>query len=150
MITLEEFEKVEIRIGTVLEVVGVPEADKLLKLIFDFGSLPVIANETKQSGQEAETAASSSVPRNDEVQILPELVEKYPGRDVRQVMSAIRPFFADPQVLVGKQICVVTNLEPRKFRGYLSQGMITAVGDKETEVTFIVPENPVAPGTKLF
>jgi methionyl-tRNA synthetase len=82
--------------------------------------------------------------------VMEELHAKYPGRQVRQVMSAIRPFFEDPQVLVGKQICVVTNLEPRKFRGYESQGMILAVGDKETGVTFIGPENPVIPGVKLF
>jgi len=129
MITLEEFEKVEIQIGTILFVEPAEGADKLLRIVFDFGEL-----EKNPS----------------EMEILPELAEKYPGRHVKQVMSAIRPFFEDPQVLVGKQICVVTNLEPRKFRGYLSQGMITAVGDKETGVIFIVPENPVTPGTKLF
>ncbi len=130
MITLDEFSKVEIRIGTVLTVEPAEGADKLLRIVFDFGPL--------------EEGVSL------EIELLPELTEKYPGRHVRQVMSAIRPFFEDPQVLVGKQICVVTNLEPRTFRGYISQGMITAVGDKETGVTFIVPENPVKAGTKLF
>ena len=151
MITLEDFEKVEIRIGTVLSVEPAEGADKLLRIVFDFGPLDstVIASETKQSDSSEEIATSVSAPRDD-IHILPELAEKYPGRHVRQVMSAIREFFPDPQILVGKQICVVTNLEPRKFRGYLSQGMITAVGDKETGVTFIVPENPVQPGTKLF
>ena len=70
-ITLEEFQKVEIKIGTVLEAEKVPEGDRLLKLIVDFGlkELAVIASEAKQSGSEDEIAASShqgGTPRNDE------------------------------------------------------------------------------------
>ena len=38
MVTLEDFQKLEIRIGKVLSVEKVAGADKLLKFIFDFGS----------------------------------------------------------------------------------------------------------------
>lgn len=129
MITIDDFSKVEIRIGTVLEANIVPDADRLLQLVFDFGEL---TEENK-----------------DAVERLPELIEKYPGRDVRQIMSAIRPFIADPAELVGKQIAVCTNLEPRKFRGYESQGMIMATGDNAETLSFMVPEKKVEPGSKI-
>ncbi len=128
MITIDDFAKVEVRVGTLLEVTKVPEADRLLQLIFDFGPLP------------AEPL---------EIELLPELTEKYPGRQVRQIMSAIAGFFPDPSVLVGKQIAVCTNLEPRKFKGYVSQGMILALGDEETGLSLLIPEKPVEPGAKL-
>src|SRR5215469_2525265 len=102
MITIDEFAKVQIRIGKILEANKVPDADKLIQLIVDFGQMPEQDNE--------------------EIIRIPELVEKYPGRDVRQIMSAILPFYPDPSVLLGKQLTVCVNLEPRTFRGYLSQG----------------------------
>lgn len=106
-IAIDDFAKVEIRVGTVLEAEKVPDADRLIRLQFDFGD------------------------------------------EQRQIMSAIAPFFPDPSVLVGKQICVCTNLEPRKFRGYESQGMILAVDNSEEGVTLIGPESPVPAGTKI-
>jgi hypothetical protein len=39
MITIDDFAKVEIRVGTVLDAVKVPDADRLIKLTFDFGDL---------------------------------------------------------------------------------------------------------------
>jgi len=148
MIDIEDFGKVEIRIGTILEATKVPDADRLLQLIFDFGPMPaVVASEVKQSSSEEEIA-SSQAPRNDNIERLPELLEKYPDRDVRQIMSAIAPFVPDPSTLVGKQIAVCTNLEPRKFRGYISQGMIMAT-DNEEGVVFLVPEKKVQPGAKI-
>ena len=128
MITIEDFAKVEIRIGTVLEANKVPDADRLIQLIFDFGEL---TEENKA-----------------DIERLPELVEKYPGKDVRQIMSAIAPFYPDPSELVGKQIAVCVNLEPRKFRGYESQGMIVAT-DNEQGISLLVPEKPVKPGAKI-
>ena len=129
MIAIDDFAKVEIRIATVLEATKVPDADRLIQLIFDFGDMP----ETDPEGLER----------------LPELVEKYPGRDVRQIMSAIAPFIEDPASLVGKQIAVCANLEPRKFRGYVSQGMIMASGEDAETLSFLVPEKKVAPGSRV-
>lgn len=138
MITIDDFAKVQIKIGTVLEAIKVPDADRLIQLIFDFGALP-----------EAQPAAEGEVQAPQEaITRLPELIEKYPGRDVRQIMSAIALFFPDPQVLVGKQIAVVVNLEPRKFRGYLSQGMIMATDD-EQGIVLMTPERKVTPGAKI-
>ncbi|HEX8965430.1 MAG TPA: hypothetical protein VF820_03305, partial [Patescibacteria group bacterium] len=86
MITIDDFAKVQIKIGTVLEAIKVPDADRLIQLIFDFGALP-----------EAQPAAEGEVQAPQEaITRLPELIEKYPGRDVRQIMSAIALFFPDP------------------------------------------------------
>ncbi len=37
-ITIEDFKKVEMKIGTILSAEKIPEGDKLLKLVVDFGS----------------------------------------------------------------------------------------------------------------
>lgn len=114
MITIDDFQKVEIRIGTILSAEKAEGTDKLLRLIFDFGDDP----------------STSS------------------GREERQVMSAIAEFYPDPSVLVGKQIAVCTNLEPRTFRGYESQGMILAMHDGENLVP-LVPEKKVPAGLRV-
>lgn len=126
MITIDDFSKIEIRIGTILEASKIPEGNKLIKLIVDFGGLD-------DAG---------------EIVILPELTEKYANRHVRQIMSAIALFYPDPSVLVGKQIPIITNLESREFRGYKSQGMIMATDD-ENGVVLLLPERFVKAGTKL-
>jgi methionyl-tRNA synthetase len=89
-ISYDDFAKLEIKIGTILSVDIVEDADKLLKLSVDVG-------------------------------------EETP----RQIVSGIRTFFEDPQVLVGKQCPFLTNLEPRTIRGFESQGMVLAVSSEE-------------------
>jgi tRNA-binding protein len=46
----------------------------------------------------------------------------------RQVCAGIRQWY-DPASIVGKQVIIVANLEPRKIRGEISQGMILAASD---------------------
>ena len=46
----------------------------------------------------------------------------------RQVCAGIRQWY-DPAAMVGKQVIIVANLEPRKIRGEISQGMILAASD---------------------
>lgn len=50
----------------------------------------------------------------------------------RQVCAGIRQWY-DPQSLVGKQVIIVANLEPRKIRGEISQGMILAASDVRSD-----------------
>jgi methionyl-tRNA synthetase len=50
----------------------------------------------------------------------------------RQIVSGIREWFPEPEVLVGKQCPFLVNLEPRIIRGLESQGMILAIGDGKT------------------
>lgn len=67
------------------------------------------------------------------------------GFEQRQIVSGIAEF-KNADDLVGKEIVVVANLKPAKFRGLLSEAMITAVGhDKET-FAMIMPEKQVEPG----
>lgn len=66
----------------------------------------------------------------------------------RQIISGIREFFEDPQSIVGLQCPFLINLEPRTIRGFESQGMILAAGDKET-FTLLHPQHPQAPGTEV-
>ncbi|NCT01979.1 tRNA-binding protein [Candidatus Parcubacteria bacterium] len=71
------------------------------------------------------------------------------GEEVpRQIVSGIREFFADPQVLVGKQCPFLVNLETRTIRGIESQGMILAGGEGET-FTLLHPMTTVPPGTVI-
>src|SRR5882724_2944240 len=49
----------------------------------------------------------------------------------RQICAGLRAFYP-PEQLVGKQIVVVANLEPRMMRGQISQGMLLAASDPAT------------------
>lgn len=46
----------------------------------------------------------------------------------RQIISGLAEHFK-PEELIGKQVCAVLNLAPRKIRGLVSQGMILTVED---------------------
>jgi methionine--tRNA ligase beta chain len=46
----------------------------------------------------------------------------------RQVCAGIKQWY-DPASLVGRQVVIVANLEPRQLRGEVSQGMILAASD---------------------
>ena len=65
----------------------------------------------------------------------------------RQVCAGIRAFYT-PEALVGKQVILVANLEPRTIRGEISNGMVLATTDTATgKVTIIAPAEPVAAGS---
>jgi len=58
----------------------------------------------------------------------------------RQIISGIAPYFKDAQVLVGKKVAFVTNLEPRPLMGLLSNGMILAVKSDDKLALMEVPD----------
>lgn len=66
----------------------------------------------------------------------------------RQILSGIKEYFEDIQVLVGKQCPFLLNLEPRIIRGLESQGMILA-GDTEDVFTLLIPEVKLPSGTRV-
>lgn len=66
----------------------------------------------------------------------------------RQILSGIRTYFEDPQILVGKKYPFLANLEPRVIRGLESQGMILATSYEDT-LALLAPTNDVPPGTKI-
>lgn len=112
-ITFEEFKKVEIRIGKVLNVEKVENTDKLLKLQVDFG----------------EKDPKTNLPA------------------VRQVVSGIAEHFSIEE-LEGKKLPFIVNLEPRKFKGVESQGMLMAV-DTEEKPVLLLPSEDVKEGSEI-
>jgi tRNA-binding protein len=81
----------------------------------------------------------------------------------RQVCAGIKAWY-DPTTLVGKQVVIVANLEPRMLRGEISQGMILAASDlregavqigdaklseSDRDVVVLTTMKPVKPGSKV-
>lgn len=104
--TFEDFQKMDIRVGTVLEAERVPKADRLLKLTVDT------------------------------------------GLDVRTIVSGIAEHYA-PEEVVGRQVCVLANLLPRKLRGIESAGMILMAEDANGKLVFVQPGDAVPPGSVI-
>src|SRR3989344_2492364 len=135
-ISFDEFKKAEIKIGTILSAEKVPEADKLIKLMIDLGTKPIVAipaTEVLPAGEEALTAQIETVE---------------PKQDIRQILSGIAEHYPDPSVLVGYQVPVLANLPTRTIRGYESQGMVLyAVG--VGFLTTVGPSREIPPGTPV-
>jgi methionyl-tRNA synthetase len=95
-IVFEDFEKMDIRVGTIVAAEKVQGADKLLKLTVNT------------------------------------------GLDTRTIVSGIAKFHS-PEDIVGKQICLLVNLAPRKLRGIESQGMILMAENSDGKLIFVAP-----------
>lgn len=70
------------------------------------------------------------------------------GEEVRQIVAGIKQFY-EPEKLVGKQIVVICNLEPRMMRGEKSEGMLLAAADGSNNLTLLTVEKPIASGSKI-
>jgi tRNA-binding protein len=107
VISLELLNQVDIRVGTIRSVAGVPGADKLVQLRVSFGD------------------------------------------HERTIVAGLKQERANPEQLEGRQALFVINLEARKMRGVVSEGMLFDIGyvDGVTPV-LAVPENPVPDGTR--
>ena len=105
-ITFDDFTKLDIRVGTVLECAKVPKADKLLQFRIDDG------------------------------------LEK------RTIVSGIAQHYK-PEELVGKQVCFIANLAPRKLKGIVSEGMILSAENWDGGLAVITPEKAVKPGSEV-
>ena len=107
MITIEDFQKVELRVATILAAERVPGAEKLLKLQIDVGN------------------------------------------EQRQLVAGIAKHY-NPEELVGKQIVVVTNLQPAVIRGVESNGMLLAAStDDQSQLALVTPQRPVPNGSRV-
>jgi len=67
------------------------------------------------------------------------------GLDERTLVAGIAEHF-DPAEIIGKQISIVLNLEPRKIRGIESQGMILMAETGEGKLTFVSPTEKIPDG----
>ena len=71
------------------------------------------------------------------------------GLGGRTIVSGIAEHYA-PEELVGKQVCFIANLPPRKLRGIESQGMILSAADRTTgQLRVITPQGPITPGSEV-
>jgi methionyl-tRNA synthetase len=100
-ISIEDFAKVEIKLGTVVDVKEVEGSDKLLRLTVDFGEEREIESESGNIEKE---------------------------KHVRNVFSGIKKY-VKIEDMIGKQFPFVTNLEPRKMMGEYSEAMIMAASE---------------------
>ena len=70
------------------------------------------------------------------------------GDEQRQIVSGIAQFY-NSQDLVGKQCPFVVNLEPRKFKGVESQGMIMAADPGDNTAVLLHPDKEIPAGSKV-
>jgi len=105
-IEFDEFGKMDIRVGTVLEAEKVAKTKKLLKLKIDTGI------------------------------------------DKRTVISGIAEYY-EPKDLIGKQVSILVNLEPKKLRGIESQGMILCAENADGSLSIVSPDQKVKNGSEV-
>jgi tRNA-binding protein len=71
------------------------------------------------------------------------------GDHERTIVAGMKKERADPCEIEGKQALFVLNLEPRKMRGVLSEGMVFDIGYADgVRPVLAVPESPVPDGTR--
>ncbi|REJ83084.1 MAG: methionine--tRNA ligase [Bacteroidetes bacterium] len=104
--SFDDFQKMDIRVGTILEAERVPKTDKLLKLLVDT------------------------------------------GLDQRTIVSGIAEFYK-PEEIIGKQVSILVNLEPRKIKGIESRGMILMAEDSNGKLAFINPHGQIQNGSVI-
>jgi len=68
------------------------------------------------------------------------------GIDKRTVVSGIAEHFT-PEEIVGKQVSILVNLEPREIKGIQSQGMILMAEDADGRLDFVNPISEVSAGS---
>ena len=60
------------------------------------------------------------------------------GDETRTVVSGIALHYA-PEAIIGQQVLLLANLEPRKLRGIESEGMILMAENSEGKLCFVSP-----------
>lgn len=105
-ISIDEFKKIDLRVGKILAAQEVNGADKLLQLTIDIGFA------------------------------------------TRNVFAGIKSAYK-PEDLVGKFVAVVANLQPRKMKFGMSEGMVIAAGPGGKEIWLLSPDKGAKPGDKI-
>ncbi len=68
------------------------------------------------------------------------------GTEQRTIVAGIGTAY-EPEALIGRQIVIIANLEPRRLMGIESQGMLLAAGDGSP--VFLTPEKGVSDGSAI-
>jgi methionyl-tRNA synthetase len=66
----------------------------------------------------------------------------------RNVFAGIRAHYA-PEQLVGRLVLVIANLEPRRMRFGVSEGMVLCAGSDSTGLFLLAPDSGAEPGMKV-
>lgn len=67
----------------------------------------------------------------------------------RTIVSGIAKFY-EPESLIGKDVCFIANLAPRKLMGIESQGMILSAEDFDGSLSVSTIEHLVKPGSQVM
>jgi methionine--tRNA ligase beta chain len=73
------------------------------------------------------------------------------GKEIgkRVIVAGIKKYYKKDE-LVGKQIVVVVNLEPRKMKGLESNGMLlAAINNNESKIILLSPEKKIENGARV-
>lgn len=70
------------------------------------------------------------------------------GLDIRTIVSGIAEFY-EPAAIIGIQISIVANLEPRMIKGIESKGMILMAEDKNGKLVMVTPVEKVSNGSMI-
>ena len=70
------------------------------------------------------------------------------GIDKRTIVSGIAQYYT-PEQMLGRQICILANLAPRKIRGIESKGMILMARQPDGKMRFITPEETLSNGSEI-
>ena len=93
----------------------------------------------------AKILAAEKVPKTDKLIKL----ELDTGIDKRTVVSGIAEYFK-PEDIIGKQVCILANLAPRKLRGIVSHGMVLLAEDASGKLVFVTPEEKTDEGSAVL
>ena len=70
------------------------------------------------------------------------------GIDTRTIVSGIAEYYT-PEEMVGKQICILANLAPRKIKGIESKGMILMAKEESGNMRIVTPEEKLSNGSTI-
>jgi methionyl-tRNA synthetase len=70
------------------------------------------------------------------------------GIDTRTVISGIAEYY-EPEQVIGKQVSIVVNLEPKNLKGTASHGMILMASDADGRLVFVSPVETVKNGSEI-
>jgi len=70
------------------------------------------------------------------------------GLDKRIVVSGIAEFY-DPEKIIGQEVAILINLEPRTIKGIKSQGMILMAENAKGELVFVASAKSIEPGSTI-
>jgi len=68
------------------------------------------------------------------------------GIDQRTVVSGIAEYY-EPEAIIGQQVSILVNLEPREIKGILSQGMILMAENADGKLSFVAPVDALHNGS---